>query len=109
MCHCTQCQKATGSAHASNLFSIPQNLDWLEGESLVKRFDLPDRALSKAFCTECGSGVPYVSRASGLWVVPAGSLDGEPSMTPMANIFWPERGSWYEAGLEAPRFEKFMV
>jgi len=27
---------------------------------------------------------------------------------PMANIFWPERGSWYEAGLEAPRFERFM-
>jgi len=25
----------------------------------------------------------------------------------MANIFWPERCDWYEAGLEAPRFERF--
>lgn len=108
MCHCTQCQKATGSAHASNLFAVPDNLEWVRGEERVKRFDLPGRALSKAFCTECGSGVPYTSRASGMWVVPAGSLDGEPSMTPMANIFWPERGRWYEAGLEAPRFDQFM-
>ena len=87
MCHCSQCQKSTGSAHASNLFAVPDNLEWLAGEELIKRFDLPGRSLSKAFCIECGSGVPYTSKASGMWVVPAGSLDGAPSMIPMANIF----------------------
>lgn len=61
LCHCIQCQKTTGSAHASNLFTVPNNITWLKGVDLVKRYDVPNRFISKAFCVECGSGVPFLS------------------------------------------------
>ena len=39
-------------------------------------------------------------------VIPAGSLDGPPGVTPDDNIFWRDRADWYDAGLEAERKEQ---
>lgn len=107
LCHCIQCQKTTGSAHASNLFTEPDNITWLNGFDLVKRFDVPDRAISKAFCTECGCGVPYLSGTGRALVVPAGCLDGNPEIDPQDNIFCSEKAQWYEKAICAQSFEHF--
>ncbi len=107
LCHCIECQKATGSAHASNLFTAIDNLKWLSGEALVRRYDLPGRAISKAFCSQCGSGVPYISGSGRALIVPAGCLDGEPTKVPQDNIFWGERACWYDEGIQATKFDRF--
>lgn len=107
LCHCAQCQKTTGSAHASNLFTTPDNITWLSGFELVKRFDVPGRAISKAFCTECGCGVPFLSGTGKALVVPAGCLDGNPEIDPQDNIFCSEKAEWYDKAIGAKSFEKF--
>jgi len=107
-CHCKQCQRATGSAHASNLFTDPDSIQWLSGENFIKRFDVPGRMISKAFCSECGAGLPYVSRSSGALVVPAGALDSFFDSNPdMRTIFWAERAGWYDSALVADRHDAF--
>ncbi|MFC3122781.1 GFA family protein [Agaribacter flavus] len=103
-CHCTQCQKTTGSAHVSNLFTRVENIEWESGQEQVKRYDVPGRSLTSAFFTTCGSPVPYVSGSGKALVVPAGSLDSAPSMAPQDNIFWAERAKWYEDGLLSTKF-----
>lgn len=107
LCHCTQCQKATGSAHASNLFTAPDNIEWLSGEQQILRYDLPGRTISNAFCATCGSPVPYLSQSGQALVVPAGSLNQTPGMTAQDNIFWAERADWYDKAKEAPTFDEF--
>jgi hypothetical protein len=107
LCHCTQCQKATGSAHASNLFTNKDNISWLSGLELVKRFDVHDRTISKAFCMECGSGVPYISGTGKALVVPAGCLNGKPDIDPQDNIFCSEKAEWYDKAICAKHFESF--
>lgn len=107
LCHCSQCQKITGSAYASNLFTAPNNIDWLSGFELVKRFDAPGRSISKAFCSECGSGVPYLSSSGKALVIPAGCLNGNPDIEPQDNIFCSEKVDWYEKAVSARAFEKF--
>ena len=107
LCHCIQCQKSTGSAHASNLFTEPNNIKWLSGFELVKRFDLPGRAISKVFCTECGCGVAYLSGTGKALVVPAGCLDGKAEIDPQYNIFYSEKADWYNKAICAKTFEKF--
>lgn len=104
LCHCSQCRRSTGSAHAANIFTRPEHLRWLAGEDLVKRYipDEPD-VISKAFCSHCGSLVPYTSLKSGRLIIPAGSLDGDAGIAPNDNIFWTDRAGWYDAGLEAKR------
>jgi hypothetical protein len=101
-CHCEQCQRATGSAHASNFFTAPDNIKWTKGQEYVKRFDVPGRSISKAFCTRCGSGMPYVSGTGKALIVPAGALDRAPEdIRKIRNIFWTERADWYEEAVAA--------
>ncbi len=107
LCHCTQCQKSTGTAHASNLFTDPANITWLSGKDNVQRYDLDDRRISNAFCRTCGSRVPWLSRGGDTLAVPAGVLNESPTLVPKANIFWPERASWYDAALEARHHDQF--
>ncbi len=104
LCHCSQCRRSTGSAHAANIFGTPDRLQWLSGENLIKRYtpEQPD-VISKCFCSHCGSLVPYTSLKSGLLIIPAGSLDEAPGISPQDNIFWRDRADWYDAGLEAER------
>ncbi len=107
LCHCTQCQKCTGSAHASNLFTEPANITWLSGLEMLVRYDVEGRRLSNQFCRQCGSRMPWLSLSGDVLAVPAGSLDDAPSMKPKANIFWPERASWYDEGLNAQTYQTF--
>lgn len=106
-CHCSRCRKDTGSAHASNVFTRPGHIEWLGGEDLVRRFDLPEaKRYAKAFCTHCGSPVPYLNRSGTALIIPAGTLDRDPGIPPGDNIHWSSRAPWYEAGLAAARYDE---
>ena len=108
LCHCDQCQRATGSAHASNLFTHPENIRWTMGKDFVKRFDVPGRVISNAFCSKCGSGLPYVSKTGKSLIVQAGTLNEAFTSNPMVrHIFWSERAAWYDAAAAAERHEMF--
>lgn len=106
-CHCSECQKITGSAHVANLFTKPGNINWISGQENVQRFDVPGQMFSNAFCRACGSRVPYVSKSGKGLIVPAGVLDSAPSIAPQDNIFWPERASWYDVGVQSKKFDGF--
>lgn len=106
LCHCKQCQKISGSAYVSNLFTDKTNIRWLSGKALVKQFDLPHRTLSNAFCVECGTAVPFVCRAEGELIIPAGCLNDAPTKTPEDHIFWSERARWYDDGVKAQKCKK---
>lgn len=108
LCHCSQCRRSTGSAHASNIFTSPERIEWIAGEDLVKRYT-PDQpnVISKCFCTHCGSLVPYTSLKSGKLIIPAGSLSEPPGIDPVDNIFWRDRANWYDSGLSAQHCEQW--
>ncbi|WP_286261952.1 GFA family protein [Thalassotalea atypica] len=107
-CYCDRCQKKTGSAFASLMFTAPDNIEWHSGQEYIKRFDLPNAVrFSNCFCTECGSQVPYLSRDGAFLVVPAGYMEGEPNIRPSANIFWDERPCWFDEGKIAPTFKTY--
>ena len=106
-CFCSRCRKATGTGHASNLYCAPERFHWVRGEDSVARYDLASaRSFATVVCKLCGSPVPRVTRSGREIVVPAGSLDTEPSARPQAQIFWTSRSSWSCAHEEAPRFDE---
>jgi len=108
LCHCQQCRKITGSAFASNILTKPVDVLWTSGFEKVKQFDYPGtRTFTKVFCTECGSGLPYLNEKGSALVIPAGSLNDAPALKPKNNIFWNDRAQWYEAGIEVPKCPYF--
>jgi hypothetical protein len=107
-CYCDRCQKKTGSAFASLIFTTPDKIKWQSGTHLIKKFDLPEaERFSNCFCTDCGSQVPYISRDGSFLIVPAGYISGDPEIRPSANIFWEERPCWFDAGKSADTFASY--
>ncbi|HYK78930.1 MAG TPA: GFA family protein [Micropepsaceae bacterium] len=105
-CHCSRCRKATGSPHAANGFVKPQAFRWTQGESEVRRYDLPEaKRFGLQFCSHCGSKVPHATRDGALMVIPAGSLDDDPGTKPQAVIFWGSRAPWFTDCSEMTRHD----
>ena len=94
-CHCSRCRKSSGTGHATNLVVSPEQLRWLSGEQHIKRFDLVTAAsFGKWFCDQCGSPLPRLRRDGRRAVIPAGSLDSAPPISPTDHIFWASRAPW---------------
>ncbi|AEX24626.1 MULTISPECIES: GFA family protein [Vibrio] len=106
LCHCTRCQKDTGSDHAANLFAKASKLTWLQGESDVKTYQHPTSMHVKSFCKKCGSALPTIAESINSVVVPAGSLDSPISIKPTANIFVSNGASWSRNLDSVPNYEE---
>jgi hypothetical protein len=107
-CHCSRCQKASGAAHAANLFLPEKQFKWLAGESRVKRFDLPGaKRFAVCFCTQCGTRVPHRITGTENMLIPAGLLDAKPDLSPESSIFWASKASWYLETTALPKFEEY--
>lgn len=107
LCHCRQCQQMTGAALAANLLTGPDALSWLQGQSMISRYDVPGRTISHAFCRDCGSALPFLSASGTRTIVPAGSLDQPPPRPPRRHIFWNERAPWFDASTSLPKDHNF--
>ncbi len=107
-CHCQQCRKLTGSAHAANILAEPVEIDWLKGAENVLRYDAPKgRKFTHVFCAKCGSGLPFLNVNGSTLFIPAGSIDSDCGFEVTRNIFWGEAPEWYEKGLAAKRCTAF--
>ncbi len=106
-CHCSRCRRFTGSAHAANMFVRPDAMEWVKGSDLVGKYMLDgEPKFPTAFCTTCGSAMPCLSSTGRYWVVPAGSIDGDPGIAPQRSIFWASRAKWFLPTSELPKHDE---
>jgi hypothetical protein len=104
-CHCSRCRKGRSAAHGANLFYKLENFRWLRGESQVVDYKLPQAArFGVAFCRKCGGSTPRAVPALAGVVAPAGALDTDPGMKPMAHIFVGSKAEWFEITDSIPQF-----
>ncbi len=55
-CHCTRCQRRTGTAASAQARIAPGSLRVTAGEELIRSYDPPD-GFSKLFCSTCGAAL----------------------------------------------------
>lgn len=105
-CHCSRCQKATGTAHSTNAVVRPSAFRWLQGRDLVVRYDLSSaQSFATAFCRTCGSPMPHLTRNGKLMIVPAGAFDDPLTAAPDRHMHWTSRANWYAHGEQLPLME----
>jgi hypothetical protein len=95
-CHCTRCQKRSGTAASANAQVRPGSVRLLSGEELVTWFVPPDGA-HKAFCSVCGSAL--FSRPPGTeepGAVRLGAFDVDPGVRPELRQFVTYAAVWEE-------------
>ena len=109
-CHCSRCQKITGSAYASNIIIDPEQFEWLTGEKLVGRFELPEaKHFASSFCTICGSSLPWITQSRKAMIIPAGTLDDDPEIKPIHNIFFADKACWFENVNDLVKYDALPV
>ena len=93
-CHCTRCQRRTGSAFAASGRAAPGSFRIVAGEEHVRRWS-PEGGFEKAFCGECGSALFGQSPANREVIgVRLGAVDGDPGVRPSAHQFTRYAASW---------------
>lgn len=110
ICHCTHCQKQSGSAFSTVLI-IPSALLNISGE-LSEYIDRTSdgRHVSRRFCSICGSPIQTESEATekaGISVIKAGLLEGG-APSPVLEIFCDRTLGWIPHLGDHPRFPESM-
>jgi hypothetical protein len=106
-CHCQRCRKIRGSAFASNLFVPLDHFRYTQGEEYLRSYKLPEaERFTHVFCERCGSSLPFLNAARGRAVIPMGSLDIDPGITPTAHIFVGSKAPWHAITDTLPQHEE---
>jgi hypothetical protein len=107
ICHCTNCQKSTGSAYATVL-AVPT--DSLTISGTTQRFDdMADsgKGVHRDFCPKCGSTVTQTADVmAGLTMVPVGTLDDAAAFKPAMQIYCDSAMPWAPLAGDIARFPK---
>jgi hypothetical protein len=94
-CHCTRCQRRTGSAASANGRTADGSFRIVQGEELVKCWDPGDGGFEKCFCTNCGSALfSRHAETKGSIAVRLGTVDGDPGIRPQLHQFTDYAAVW---------------
>ncbi len=106
-CHCTDCQRRTGSAFALSMPVFKSGLDLLKGEPRTYAVTLSDgRQKHGTFCGECGTrlwGEP--PKFPQVVVVQPGTLDDTTWLQPIGHIWTRSAQPWISIPKDTVNFE----
>ncbi|MFZ0091332.1 MAG: GFA family protein [Solirubrobacteraceae bacterium] len=93
-CHCTRCQRRTGTGSSANARTTAEAFRIVSGEDRIRSFK-PDAGAEKFFCGECGSALFSRSGPAGETVgVRLGAIAGDPGIRPSAHQFVAYAAVW---------------
>ena len=93
-CHCTRCQRRTGSAAAISVRVVPGSLRIVEGEDLVRSYE-PEGGFAKDFCGRCGGALWARNPADpDVRAVRLGVIDGDHGIRPSGHQFVAYAATW---------------
>ncbi len=94
-CHCTRCQRRSGTAASAQARVAPGSLRIVQGEELVREWVPPGDGWPKCFCSVCGSALWSRSREEPRdYSVRLGTFDGDPGVRPSYHQFVAFAAPW---------------
>jgi hypothetical protein len=108
-CHCTMCQRASGSAFGANVPVRARYLKWVSGlESIAEYESSPGKF--RAFCRSCGS--PVYSRRDAepdSFRIRLGTLNGDPERRAFGHFWVASKAAWFEIADALPQYPEGSV
>lgn len=107
VCHCTHCQKASGSAFSTNLVVQRADLDFTGDMAAYDDKADSGNTLKRSFCPKCGSSIMSESSGRpGAAVLKAGSLDDPSKVKPGMEIWTSSAQPWVKLHGDMVQMEK---
>ncbi|MDE3069458.1 MAG: GFA family protein [Acidobacteriota bacterium] len=93
-CHCTRCQRRTGTATSCSARVSDEAFHVVQGQERLRAWR-PEDGAEKWFCGDCGSALFSLQRgARTVIAVRMGAFDGDPGVRPSARQFVDDAASW---------------
>jgi hypothetical protein len=93
-CHCTRCQRRTGTAGSASAAVVPGSFRIVQGEDRLRAWK-PDDGAEKWFCGNCGSAIFTRDRENPEQIgVRMGVFDSDPGVRPSARQFVAYAAPW---------------
>ena len=93
-CHCTRCQRRTGTAASPGARIAAGSLRVLSGEEHIRAYE-PDEGFAKVFCSACGSAVWSRSQEDpDIVSIRLGAFDDDPGIRPTYRQFVAYAAPW---------------
>ena len=93
-CHCTRCQRRTGTAASPSAAVKPGTFRIVSGEDHIRRWNAGD-GTDKVFCGTCGSHLFSQDPKSPEMInVRMGSFDGDPGLRPTGRVHVASAAAW---------------
>ncbi|HEX9427237.1 MAG TPA: GFA family protein [Candidatus Polarisedimenticolia bacterium] len=93
-CHCTRCQRRTGTAAAPSARLAPGSLRVVSGQELIKAWR-PLEGFAKLFCSNCGGALWSQSQQDPEVIsVRMGTFDTDPGIRPSARAYVAYAAPW---------------
>jgi hypothetical protein len=108
ICHCSHCQKISGSAFAVNVVVPATSVTW-DGKTLASYADKGEsgKPLSRKFCRNCGSSLATEAEAlPGAMIIKAGTLEDKSWLKPNMHIWTRSAQPWVQIEPGATTFPK---
>ena len=107
ICHCTQCQKQSGSAFGMSFIVRKEAFRLLSGSpKTFTRTSDSGRPVVCAFCPDCGTRIYHETRwLDGVVNIKPGTLDDTSFLRPQAQIWTAKKQGWVELPSDIRSFE----
>jgi hypothetical protein len=92
-CHCTRCQRRTGTGASANGSVEPGSFRLVAGEDRLRAWKPADGA-EKWFCGDCGSAMFSRDPETGRVGIRLGVIDGDPGIRPTGHQFVAYAAPW---------------
>ena len=93
-CHCTRCQRRTGTAASAQARLAPGSFRLVSGEDLLRAFEPPD-GFPKVFCSACGAALwSRHPHDDDIRSVRMGAFDSDPGIRPSYRQFVVYAAAW---------------
>ena len=92
-CHCTRCQRRTGTAASAQARVAPGSMRIVAGEELVAEW-APADGWPKCFCSACGGALWSRHPIEEIRSVRLGTFDGDPGIRPQWHQFTAYAAVW---------------
>jgi len=103
MCHCTDCQKSTGSPVAS-IIIVPEDDFSVNGSTSSYECEAK---VTRSFCKICGSQIfSRIESAPGIVAIKTGVLDEQPNIKPNLVCWTKSKPNWLEINHPEIAFEE---
>jgi hypothetical protein len=94
-CHCTRCQRRSGTAASVQARVAPGSLRVTSGDELIRAYDPGDGGFLKLFCSQCGSALWSKSPEDPeVMSVRLGAFDSDPGIRPAYRQFVAYAAPW---------------